>query len=189
MQVSQVQRLSLGLEGIAKSRSGDIDIVQYRGWFSKDYTVLLGLMPQREYLPYLLTFESYPPATKDQCLEVIKERNVTEPNRIAEIMAMEGVRPTRLVQMRIDENYMAQQAVIAQRSQQYSQPLDTSLSGIQPDAYGLGVHANQYGQPVKLRPDWGYVPGEPLQINENAYGLGVHSDQYGRPVREYPAFP
>ena len=44
---------------------------------------------------------------------------------------------------------------------------------------------NQYSQPVRLRPDFGGVPGEQLQITPNAYGHGVHMDQYGRPVREY----
>lgn len=56
---------------------------------------------------------------------------------------------------------------------------------LQPDGYGLGTHINRYGQPVQLRPDFGYVPGEQLQIQTDAYGPGVHMDQYGRPVREY----
>jgi hypothetical protein len=58
-------------------------------------------------------------------------------------------------------------------------------SVLRPNAYGLGVHQNRYGQPVTLRPNFGGVPGERLQIKENAYGPGVHMDQYGRPVREY----
>ncbi len=59
-------------------------------------------------------------------------------------------------------------------------------NSLQIDAYGLGVHMNRYGQAVRLRPDFGAVPGELLQITPDAYGLGVHMDQYGRPVREYP---
>lgn len=59
------------------------------------------------------------------------------------------------------------------------------LSVLQPDGYGMGVHINRYGQPVKLRPDFGGVPGEQLQITTDGYGMGVHVDQYGRPVREY----
>ena len=59
-------------------------------------------------------------------------------------------------------------------------------SAIKINAYGYGVHSNRFGQPIKLRPDFGYVPGEQLYIQEDAYGFGVHSDQYGRPVREYP---
>jgi hypothetical protein len=57
---------------------------------------------------------------------------------------------------------------------------------LQINAYGLGVHMNQYGQPVKLWPDFGGVYGEQLQIKQDAYGPGIHMDQYGRPVREYP---
>jgi len=60
------------------------------------------------------------------------------------------------------------------------------LEVLEPDGYGLGIHKNRYGQPVIVRPDWGYVPGERLDIKIDAYGLGVHSDQYGRPIREYP---
>ena len=58
--------------------------------------------------------------------------------------------------------------------------------GLQIDAYGPGIHMNRYGQPVTLRPDFGGVPGEHLQIQPDAYGPGIHMDQYGRPVREYP---
>ena len=61
-----------------------------------------------------------------------------------------------------------------------------SYNGLKPNAYGLGVHMNRYGQPVTLRPDFGGVYGEQLQIEQDAYGLGIHMDQYGRPVREHP---
>lgn len=54
-----------------------------------------------------------------------------------------------------------------------------------PNAYGLGIHQNQFGQPVTVRPDFGGVPGEFLQLRLDAYGPGIHADQYGRPVREY----
>lgn len=56
---------------------------------------------------------------------------------------------------------------------------------LRPNAYGPGVHANQYGQAVTVAPDFGGVPGEVLRLNQNAYGPGVHMDQYGRPVREH----
>lgn len=65
-------------------------------------------------------------------------------------------------------------------------PITTDGSNIGINTYGYGVHSNRFGQPIKLRPDFGYVSGEKLHIQEDAYGLGVHSDQYGRPVREYP---
>lgn len=55
---------------------------------------------------------------------------------------------------------------------------------IVPNAYGPGVHMNQYGQAVTLTPESGGVQGEHLEINPNAYGPGIHMDQYGRPVRE-----
>jgi hypothetical protein len=58
--------------------------------------------------------------------------------------------------------------------------------GFRQDAYGLGVHANQYGLPVTVRPIHGGGQGELLQVNPNAYGLGMHSDQYGRPLQEVP---
>lgn len=57
-------------------------------------------------------------------------------------------------------------------------------STIKPDAYGMGVHINRFGQPVILKPDFGGVYGERLEIKTDGYGMGVHMDQYGRPVRE-----
>jgi len=54
------------------------------------------------------------------------------------------------------------------------------------DAYGPGIHMDQYGRPVRLQPDFGGVQGEMLQIKPDAYGPGIHMDQYGRPVRQYP---
>lgn len=89
-----------------------------------------------------------------------------------------------------------QQQELALRQQELtalSLSLDISIKNdndlpprIKVNEYGRGVHRNQFGQPITLRPDYGGVTGESLQIKENAYGLGVHSDQYGRPVREYP---
>lgn len=57
---------------------------------------------------------------------------------------------------------------------------------ITPNAYGLGIHMNRYGQPVTLTPEGGGAPGERLNITPDAYGPGLHMDQYGRPVREQP---
>jgi hypothetical protein len=79
--------------------------------------------------------------------------------------------------------FMRRRRVLTNDNREFTQvPQD---SGLQPDGYGLGVHRNQYGQPVTVRPDFGGVPGEQLQIKENAFGPGIHMDQYGRPVREY----
>ena len=68
-----------------------------------------------------------------------------------------------------------------------SQPYNfNTQSNLRINAYGQGVHMDQYGRPVTLKPDFGSVPGEQLQIQPNAYGPGIHMDQYGRPVREHP---
>lgn len=65
----------------------------------------------------------------------------------------------------------------------WTNPAPTSNTLV-PDAYGPGVHMNQYGQAVVLQPQGGGTPGERLTITPNAYGPGVHMDQYGRMVRE-----
>jgi hypothetical protein len=72
------------------------------------------------------------------------------------------------------------------RNLSYKHNSAVPTSPLKLNAYGLGVHQNRYGQPVQLRPDFGGVYGEKLEITPNAYGLGVHKDQYGRPVRECP---
>ena len=60
---------------------------------------------------------------------------------------------------------------------------------ITPNAYGLGTHMNQYGQPVRLQPStpdpYGNY-GDSYIKTPNAYGLGIHMDQYGRPVTAQP---
>lgn len=63
---------------------------------------------------------------------------------------------------------------------------DNSAPTIEQNAYGAGLHMDQYGRPTRLSPDFGAVNGEILKIKPNAYGPGIHMDQYGRPVREYP---
>jgi len=67
------------------------------------------------------------------------------------------------------------------------QPTSNS-SIIKPNAYGLNVHSNQYGQAIKLVPDYGNIRNEQLNIKQDAYGKDIHSDQYGRPVRAVPAY-
>ena len=57
------------------------------------------------------------------------------------------------------------------------------------NAYGYGVHQDQYGRAVTIQPNTGYSNGysDPgLKIKENTYGYGQHSDQYGRPVTIQP---
>lgn len=62
----------------------------------------------------------------------------------------------------------------------------SSSSSFKPNAYGPGVNANAYGQPVTVAPASGGVQGQPLNLKLDAYGPGVHSDQYGRPIQETP---
>jgi hypothetical protein len=56
------------------------------------------------------------------------------------------------------------------------------------DAYGLGVHSDQYGQPVTVQPKHGYSGYNPLnRIQErDAYGPNIHMDSYGRPATVQP---
>lgn len=72
-----------------------IDFIQYRGRFEN---------------PFLLTFELYPPLTAEQCQFIAEKHNVNNPNELAEIMALEGVRPSRLIQIKLDEATLARQA-------------------------------------------------------------------------------
>ena len=70
----------------------------------------------------------------------------------------------------------------------YSAP-STSLYPVRPNAYGLGVNADEYGQPHTYRLQNG-TPVDPIfqdGVKRNGYGLGVHQDQFGRPVYDSPA--
>ena len=49
-----------------------------------------------------------------------------------------------------------------------------NMNGFQPNAYGLGVGMNAYGQPIRHGS---------MNIQKDAYGLGTHSDQYGRALK------
>jgi hypothetical protein len=95
-----------------------------------------------------------------------------------------------LINIQLDKDYKGarkgEKSVLETIGEARCRPYYQGGSSLQMDAYGPGVHMNQYGQPVRLRPDFGGVSGEYLQIKPNAYGPGVHMDQYGRPVREYP---
>jgi capsid protein len=70
-----------------------------------------------------------------------------------------------------------------------AQPDYNYNGNINTNAYGYGVHSDQYGRPTSFE-----VVGQPyentshLQVQQNAYGLGVHADQYGRPVRTIQGF-
>jgi len=63
------------------------------------------------------------------------------------------------------------------------------LLDIKTDAYGLGVHSDQFGRPTRYE-----VIGQPkanadlLNVKPNAYGFGVGADQFGRPVKAKTAW-
>ena len=122
MQVFQVQELSLKLEPVASKENGDIDIAQYRGWFSKKYTVSHGLIPVRKPYPYLLTFNVHPPLTKEDCNNLSNKMNISDPNQINEIMALQGYRPTRLVEIQPDNDYLLRQSISNSLRRSYQPP-------------------------------------------------------------------
>jgi len=183
MQLYEVQIIyKQNLTLISTESQQGYDLAQYRGWFSYDGKALY---------PYLLTFELYPWITKEQCQSYAAQNNITDPNKLSELYMIIALRPSKLIQIDLDENTLQQILIGKQNSSMNQISLNQQIYTTNPpplkiDAYGPGVHMNQYGQPVKLRPDFGGVPGETLKIQPNAYGPGVHMDQYGRPVREYP---
>ena len=74
-------------------------------------------------------------------------------------------------------------------NQPYASPTDYSQSyaspnTVRPNAYGLGVNADQYGRPSSYQ----LQSGQQLDpifnngVKQNAYGPGVGQDQFGRPV-------
>lgn len=60
----------------------------------------------------------------------------------------------------------------------------TSPNSIRPNAYGLGVNADQYGRPstYQLQNGQQLDPIFNNGVKQNAYGPGVGQDQFGRPV-------
>ena len=64
---------------------------------------------------------------------------------------------------------------------------------VNPHAYGLGVHSDQYGRVIEYKvvtPPGTRAPAPNpfLRVTPNAYGLGVGMDQFGRPVRAVPKY-
>lgn len=59
---------------------------------------------------------------------------------------------------------------------------------VQPNAYGLGVNADQYGRPstYQLQNGQQLDPIFNAGVKQNAYGPGVGQDQFGRPVYNAP---
>jgi hypothetical protein len=58
------------------------------------------------------------------------------------------------------------------------------VDSVEPNAYGQGVNADQYGRPHEYRRENGQAVEPILQddVERDGYGLGVHKDQFGRPV-------
>ena len=73
-------------------------------------------------------------------------------------------------------------------SHDYNAPY-ASPATVWPNAYGLGVNADQYGRPHTYQLQDGQQLDPTFQdgVKRNAYGLGVHQDQFGRPVYDSPA--
>ena len=68
-----------------------------------------------------------------------------------------------------------------------NQPYNSPTT-VQPNAYGLGVNADQYGRPstYQLQNGQQLDPIFNEGVKQNAYGLGVGQDQFGRPVYNAP---
>jgi hypothetical protein len=63
-----------------------------------------------------------------------------------------------------------------------------SSTAVQPNAYGLGVNADQYGRPstYQLQNGQQLDPIFYSGVKQNVYGPGVGQDQFGRPVYNAP---
>ena len=79
------------------------------------------------------------------------------------------------------------QALSQSLNQPYQQPTYYPQT-ITPNAYGLGVNADQYGRPQTYRTQDGQPLAPVFQggVQQNAYGPGVGMDQFGRPVYSSP---
>jgi hypothetical protein len=78
-------------------------------------------------------------------------------------------------------------AAMAQARQNNPQP-DYSQPQVTPNAYGLGVNADQYGRPstYQLQNGQQLDPIFNQGVKQNVYGPGVGQDQFGRPVYNSP---
>jgi hypothetical protein len=58
------------------------------------------------------------------------------------------------------------------------------LGPVAPNAYGLGINADEFGRPHTYRTQGGEKLSPIFQegVRRDAYGLGVHADEFGRPV-------
>lgn len=109
---------------VAESYSLD----RYRGWFWDGVSVRKSLWGKHYPTnPYIFTFKVLPPITKEQCLEEINRKGYTDPNVVNDILALEGVKPTGLIKIELDENYLSTQSSNAQMASIRSQGIVQSI--------------------------------------------------------------
>jgi len=116
----------------------------------------------KEIRPYLLTFIERPPLTKADVVKLATDVNITDPNDFKIIVGtLDGYRPAQLVSISQDTRTIELQAIQQQQQLQnlqlqnqqlMNQSPPNGLIEIKPNAYGLGVHSDQYGRPVKISP-------------------------------------
>jgi len=71
------------------------------------------------------------------------------------------------------------------RNSDTSNEIETNTSnGYKPNAYGHGIHSDQYGKPFQWATQDGKVISPNTKVTPNVYGPGVGMDQYGRPVKK-----
>jgi hypothetical protein len=91
-----------------------------------------------------------------------------------------------LCQQRALQDTMAQ--TTPNQFQTTPNPPPTSSITVQPNAYGLGVNADQSGRPTTYQLQNGQQL-EPIfnnGVKQNAYGPGIGQDQFGRPIYNAP---
>ena len=115
MQLYQVQDICQKPLLPSSSEAGDgCTLSQYRGWLWDGVTVRNTIWgTSYPSSPYRLIFQVLPPMTKEQCLEHISQQGYTDPNDVKAILALEGISPSKLIKIELDETYLALKAASA----------------------------------------------------------------------------
>ena len=118
-----------------------------------------------------------------------QRRKVNDPNDPVEVSLVNGYNKN-LHDKEVDAwvTYLAShsvpnQSIEIQSSYGINRPY-ASTGTVQPNAYGLGVNADQYGRPTTYQLQNGQQL-DPIfnnSVKQNAYGPGIGQDQFGRPV-------
>ncbi len=74
--------------------------------------------PKGDSKPYQLTFIVYPPLTKGQCEQIAEKENITDPNELEMLRALEGYQLTKLVGVSQDMEMIKLQTIQTQQRQQ-----------------------------------------------------------------------